>query len=66
MNFNEPKRSEHRDLPRPRMVIPSVPRDESRIARARWAEVVLKMRARVKIGRIAETLAALKMRDRFF
>jgi hypothetical protein len=54
------------DLPRPRSIIPSASRDQTRIARARWAEVVLKMRARSKSGRLAETLSALKMRDRFF
>ena len=54
------------DLPRPRSIIPSASRDQTRIARARWAEVVLKMRTRAKSGRLAETLSALKMRDRFF
>ena len=60
-NLNQPV-----DLPRPRAIIPSASRDQTRIARARWAEVVLKMRARSKSGRLAETLSALKMRDRFF
>jgi hypothetical protein len=66
MNVTESNHTEPRDLPRPRSITPSASRDQTRIARARWAEVVLKMRTRAKSGRLAETLTALRMRDRFF
>ena len=66
MKMTEANRNQPIDLPRPRSVVSSASRDQTRIARARWAEVVLKMRARSKSGRLAETLSALKMRDRFF
>jgi len=66
MILTETNRNQPVDLPRPRSIIPSAARDQTRIARARWAEVVLKMRTRAKSGQLAETLSALKMRDRFF
>jgi hypothetical protein len=59
MNRNQPV-----DLPRPRSLIPSASRDQTRIARARWAEVVLKLRTRSKSGRIDP--AAFRITDRFF
>jgi hypothetical protein len=65
MTLTETNLNQRVDLSGSRSVIPGTSRDQTRVARARWAEVVLKMRARSKSGRLAD-LAALKMRDRFF
>jgi hypothetical protein len=40
-------------------------RDQTRIARARWAEISLKMHARSERERVAEPSTALRITERF-
>jgi hypothetical protein len=62
--LTEPTRNDPVNLPRPQSIVPTAARDQTRIARARWAEVVLKMRTRSKNSRLDP--AAFKITDRFF